>query len=441
MNSVRTKFILAMLVTSLTAVAVVGLIAHWRMLQKFSEVVRHESFAGFKSDVTSYVTTYGSWENATEHEPFGHFARRRHRRIGFSPPGVDGGPLARPRAASGEQFTSLLPSPAATPPPRRAPVGRGPPFRFLLLDTRGRVLLGNPPYHKGEIAPARVRADGVPIKVGGKIVGLAVPFGTPNLSELDRGYLSAMNEALLFGSAAAGALAVLLGVVLGTGLSRSLRQLTTASRAMSRGDLSQRVEITSRDEVGMLADAFNRMSVDMKESHEKIREQAAELQELAVRDALTDLYNRRHFDEQVAAMFEHARRYNEPLAVVIGDIDYFKRINDCFSHAVGDEVLRQVAELLRSSVRKSDVVARYGGEEFVIAFPRTGLAQALELCDKLRQRVQEHPWEKIHPELKVTMSMGLHTGLDAGNAEKMLVHADRRLYESKAGGRNRVCYT
>ena len=426
-----------MLMTSLTSVALVGFVAHWRLQQKFSESVRQHSFDAFKGDVAAYVETYGSWDAALRSEHFGHFVRRRH----GDPQRHAGGGLEPPPAPSlGRDVPPLSSASASDRPPPQRHRGQRAPFRFLLLGTDGKVLLENPPYHRGQTAPAGVRAKGTPILVGGKLMGVAVPLSTPNLSDLDRGYLNAMSEALLFGSGAAAALALLLGVVFGTGLSRNLRQLTTAIRAVSGGDLSQRVDITSRDEIGVMAQAFNRMSQDIEKSQGKIREQAEALQELAVRDALTDLYNRRHFDEQVALMFEHARRYNEPLAVTIGDIDYFKRINDRFSHAIGDEVLRQVAELLRSSVRKSDVVARYGGEEFVIAFPQTELEQAAELCEKLRQRVEQHAWEAIHPGLQVTMSMGVDADLAVGDAEKMLGHADRRLYESKAGGRNRVCY-
>jgi len=111
------------------------------------------------------------------------------------------------------------------------------------------------------------------------------------------------------------------------------------------------------------------MSKELAASHDRIRSQALLLKELSIRDELTGLLNRRHFDEQAATLFAQAVRYKQPLTVVMCDLDRFKQINDRFSHAAGDVVLRHVAEILHSDTRASDVVARYGGEEFVILFP------------------------------------------------------------------------
>lgn len=215
---------------------------------------------------------------------------------------------------------------------------------------------------------------------------------------------------------------------------------------MERGTLRQRVEMNSRDEVGVLANAFNRMSEELAQSHaalaesnRQIRAQAEQLRELSVRDALTQLHNRRHFDEQAGQLYDLAQRHDQPFAVMIGDIDFFKRINDGFSHAMGDTVLRQVAELLRGHIRHTDLVARYGGEEFVIAFPQTALPQAEMLCEKLRGVIEAHDWAALHPRLRVTMSMGVYANLAAGSVEAMLREADLLLYRAKESGRNRVC--
>jgi diguanylate cyclase (GGDEF)-like protein len=125
---------------------------------------------------------------------------------------------------------------------------------------------------------------------------------------------------------------------------------------------------------------------------------------------------------------------------MIGDIDHFKQINDRFSHATGDEVLRKVAGIFQSNTRKNDLVARYGGEEFVIAFPETPLEQAVNLCERLREFISNHTWHEINPDLRVTMSMGLNSDLNLDNFEQMLAVADDKLYEAKNAGRNRVCY-
>jgi two-component system, cell cycle response regulator len=199
--------------------------------------------------------------------------------------------------------------------------------------------------------------------------------------------------------------------------------------------------------VGLLALAFNRMSADLARAHdelrqstEQVKQQAARLKELSIRDALTHLYNRRYFDEQARTMFAQSARSRQPLTFMIGDVDFFKRINDQFSHAVGDEVLRRVAYLLQTSVRESDVVARYGGEEFVIAFSNSSVRQSSQVCEKLRRVIEAHPWHEVHSDLRVTMSFGLSDDLYLGSWERVVASADHQLYRAKEGGRNRVCF-
>jgi diguanylate cyclase (GGDEF)-like protein len=324
------------------------------------------------------------------------------------------------------------------PPPR--PPGEFAPFTFVLFDPSGRVL--NPGARPGGAAQAtpEERERAKPITVHGTVVAYASPVGTINLSESDRGYRAAVRDALLWGMAAAALLAIGLGLLVGSRLSRSLRLLTRAIEKMQGGALRQHVEVATRDEIGTLADAFNHMSDELARSHDEIRAQADQLREMAERDGLTKLYNRRHFETLTQPLYEQAARYVRPLTVMIGDIDFFKRINDGFSHATGDEVLRQVGKLLAAHTRTSDVVARYGGEEFVIAFPETELDEAYAFCERLRQTIEAHPWRDIHADLKVTMSMGLNADLGQGNVERMLAAADGLLYQAKHAGRNRVVH-
>jgi two-component system cell cycle response regulator len=132
-------------------------------------------------------------------------------------------------------------------------------------------------------------------------------------------------------------------------------------------------------------------------------------------------------------------RYGQPLTLVIADLDRFKQINDQLSHAVGDEVLRVVARILQENIRESDLVARYGGEEFVIAFSHATGSQSYQLAERLRVLIEAHPWHEIHPDLRVTTSMGLCADLTQGGFEQMLSVADANLYHAKSSGRNRVC--
>ena len=126
---------------------------------------------------------------------------------------------------------------------------------------------------------------------------------------------------------------------------------------------------------------------------------------------------------------------------MMSDIDFFKRINDTFSHATGDEVLKILAKLFGENTRENDLVARYGGEEFAVVFPETPLERAVEAAEKIRRTVEIYPWEHVHPDLKVTVSIGVASGTAFENADKFLDAADRELYEAKHSGKNRVCYS
>ncbi len=157
------------------------------------------------------------------------------------------------------------------------------------------------------------------------------------------------------------------------------------------------------------------------------------------RDPLTGLANRRHMDETLRQEHYRAQRFRHPLAVAMGDLDYFKRINDSWGHALGDEVLKAIAEILRTGLRVTDLPTRYGGEEFVILFPETTLEAAQGVCEKLRSHIEHHPWERLNPELAVTMSFGVAEIVGESTSElQLLAAADRALYRAKREGRNCV---
>jgi diguanylate cyclase (GGDEF)-like protein len=196
----------------------------------------------------------------------------------------------------------------------------------------------------------------------------------------------------------------------------------------------------------MLAGAFHRMSSDLaaahaalQESHDTIRAQAEQLKELSIRDEMTGLHNRRYFNEQAELVFAHVRRYGRTLTVMIADIDHFKQVNDRFSHTMGDVVLRRVAKILASNTRDTDVVARYGGEEFVVAFTETPLEAARATCERIRRSIETYPWQELHPDLHLTITMGVDDDVSRGSVDAMLAAADTRLYEGKQRGRNQVC--
>ena len=165
-----------------------------------------------------------------------------------------------------------------------------------------------------------------------------------------------------------------------------------------------------------------------------------ELKLMASTDILTGINNRRIFMLLGKELFEHARRYNNPLSLMMLDIDYFKKINDQYGHLVGDKALQQVALTLQANLRASDVLARYGGEEFVILLPQTDSTNALELAQKLREEVSLIRLEiKGFEPISFTTSIGLAQYHDQlKSVTQLLNNADKALYQAKKAGRNKV---
>jgi diguanylate cyclase (GGDEF)-like protein len=182
--------------------------------------------------------------------------------------------------------------------------------------------------------------------------------------------------------------------------------------------------------------ALNKSLKDLNKQKTNLLKQ---LERQALEDPLTGLFNRRHFDQQTKALFAEAQTSERLLSIMMCDIDNFKSINDSFSHQMGDEVLIKVAALFKKGIRQSDVLARYGGEEFILAMPDTPPEVALTVCERLRASIEMYPWAKMHPKLKVTISVGVATELSVENFEKMISFADEKLYEAKRNGKNQVC--
>ncbi len=166
---------------------------------------------------------------------------------------------------------------------------------------------------------------------------------------------------------------------------------------------------------------------------------AERMRELAVRDQLTGLLNRRGFCEYGEKAFSLARRSGTRLSVIMTDIDHFKVINDRFGHAAGDTALRHFAKLFAENRRKEDVVARVGGEEFAVLLPGTGLEDAMALADRLCDKIGVSPIEMTTIGLPMTSSFGVASISDSDKElDDMVRRADRALYRSKRAGRNQV---
>lgn len=163
-------------------------------------------------------------------------------------------------------------------------------------------------------------------------------------------------------------------------------------------------------------------------------------------DALTCVHNRRYFDTRLHEEVQAARRNGQPLACLFIDVDHFKQFNDTRGHPAGDQALRQVAHLIKTQLRGSDVVARYGGEEFVVLLPATPMQRALETAERIRRSVAEHPVSLSGGEIKAQVTVSIGVALchceDKGEASTlaadMVQRADQAVYAAKAAGRNQV---
>ncbi|WP_374603717.1 diguanylate cyclase [Arenimonas sp.] len=165
-----------------------------------------------------------------------------------------------------------------------------------------------------------------------------------------------------------------------------------------------------------------------------------EVYQLATRDALTELYNRRHFVESVDREIARATRHGRPLVMCIIDVDLFKPVNDQYGHIAGDGVLRQLAGIVRGFVRGEDIAARIGGEEFAVMLPETDIESARSFAERLREAVAETPFVLGGQPQRLTISIGI-ASLAPGRDERspLMQAADAALYRAKDLGRNRVC--
>ncbi|MBF0458874.1 MAG: diguanylate cyclase [Nitrospirae bacterium] len=158
-------------------------------------------------------------------------------------------------------------------------------------------------------------------------------------------------------------------------------------------------------------------------------------QNLATKDGLTNIYNRKKFEDELDKEIERSLRYNNFLSLIIFDIDHFKSVNDTYGHQTGDYVLKEITSLVSENVRKYDMFARYGGEEFVILTPETNLAGAKELAEKLRERIQDYEFKEVG---RVTCSFGVSEYVKQEDPAGFIKKADYALYIAKNKGRNRV---
>lgn len=227
---------------------------------------------------------------------------------------------------------------------------------------------------------------------------------------------------------------------------RLLRPLAALTRSISMfadGNLDARCHAGGGDEIGELAGAYNEMADRLQQKHleitelnsyleQRVQERTRQLQELASRDPLTGLYNRRHFNEVLARRFSESKRYGSSLACVMIDLDKFKAVNDTFGHQRGDEILKLAATTIEQELRSSDVAARFGGDEFVVLMPQAESQQAKGFALRIGQRFAEMIAIQ-YPDCPVGFSVGYASlsDLSSDDPDELVRLADLSLYEAK----------
>lgn len=214
------------------------------------------------------------------------------------------------------------------------------------------------------------------------------------------------------------------------GILRALSHLLTEIGLISKQqDFSRRIPLRTRDEIGIITRAFNEL-LGIAEQLLKDKDRQAST------DHLTGIMNRRRFTEFLDREMARRQRQAEPLSLIMFDIDHFKRVNDEYGHEIGDLVLKEMAQLVGSAVRRTDILARWGGEEFVILLPGTTGEAATGFAEKLRAGIASHDFPQIG---RATASFGVASlGEKETDGATLIKHADQAMYTAKQDGRNRV---
>ncbi|HET9315035.1 MAG TPA: diguanylate cyclase, partial [Vicinamibacteria bacterium] len=342
---------------------------------------------------------------------------------------------------------------------------------FWLLDGKGRILVekgrvAEEPGVKPFDAPLPDKSDKVePREALLPGLGLTV-YGLRELAEPLHGYLGATvpasgayrpleeSRARLMKAGVPAVLVIFaLAFVLARGMLRPILLLSEGAQRVSAGDLDVHLPVRGRDELADLTSAFNDMARRVRESRDQLAQAAGALarsndqleqakerfRTQAITDALTGLFNRRHFEDTLDEQIERASAEGWPLSLLLLDLDHFKQYNDRWGHTEGDAELRRVAALVQRTVRSTDIAFRYGGEELAVLLPSCAKDQAVGVAEKVRQAVGSGTQRPSRFGARTTVSVGVATFPEDGRVARGLVDtADAALYQAKALGRDRV---
>ncbi len=394
MRSMTGKLTLAMVLVGLISMLFVVVITQIVVNNQAKDTAAEQAFERLQSNVDAFANVHGSWQRGIGIERFDQYYKRRLVNAGVSATNA-----------------------------------------YVLVDDSGVLVLGSEVYPVGSMLPSELMEQGRVLTSNGKNVATAVQVGPGTLEPGLSSLLESVYRGLKYGLGITLVMLLISVFWIGRFLTEPLRQLTNRQIKGKDSKQYEKFELESQDEVELLTEIFkhlrgnlNQAQDDLRRSRGTINEQAKQLSEIRIRDETTQLYNQRYFNERGGELFARSQRHHHPLCCVIVDIDRFTQINDKFSHKAGDKVLQEIANLLRTSTRESDVLGRYSGGKFVIAFSETPLEQAKILCNRLSQSVEVFNWNDIHPELSVTIRIGLCADMGLDNFEQMVAVADTKLY-------------
>ncbi len=254
----------------------------------------------------------------------------------------------------------------------------------------------------------------------------------------------------------------IIAFAIGQLLTKPIIYLTNIVFQFSAGNLDIRAQISSKDEIGQLAKSFNNMALQLQTSLEtleqRVQERTAELviakekvedanqklEQLVNLDGLTQVANRRCFNGRLQAEWKRLAREQQPLSLILFDVDKFKSYNDCYGHLRGDDCLITIAQTVQQIVhRPADLVARYGGEEFSVLLPNTDLAGAIKVAENIQQAISDRAIPHAQSDIKnvVTVSLGIACVIPTCDIkpDTLIASADKALYNAKQQGRDRYC--
>ena len=205
-------------------------------------------------------------------------------------------------------------------------------------------------------------------------------------------------------------------------------------------DLNNKLNERVAEKTKALQELNKSLELKIKQRTQQIEHSKRLLQDVAYRDNLTGVFNRHYLHEKSLCFFKQANKFNQPISLLLIDIDYFKKVNDVHGHLVGDKVLTHFVNNIRQTLRVDDLLVRYGGEEFILLLPNEDLQQSLIVAEKLRKHIELHPYQLDEGMnlIKITVSIGVGEYETGDSLEQFIGKADSALYTAKNKGRNQV---